>query len=144
MNKYPKIFPENFERDILPKGAEFSNREVYRIIKNGTIDRDSFISTFEETERGLRPKPKRNYDLEDPGIYSTSCNEDYNDACYLLKVFMRHYPKPKIAIGVTEKSCGPSQLTSERTKNMDSHVDWWIFDEANPQCYFKEVNENEE
>ena len=43
MKKYPKCFPENFETEILPEGAKEENKSVYRIIKKGQIDRDSFI-----------------------------------------------------------------------------------------------------
>ena len=73
--------------------------------------------------------------LNDPGIYSTSCNIEFSEAEYVLNLFMRHHPKVFIAKGETEKTCGPCQLTSER--------DWWIYNESSPQIYFKEVNANE-
>lgn len=47
MKKYPECFPENFETDILPEGAKKENKAVYRVIKYGTINRDSFIGTYE-------------------------------------------------------------------------------------------------
>lgn len=34
MNKYPECFPKDFETNILPEGAKFENKRVYRIIKN--------------------------------------------------------------------------------------------------------------
>lgn len=80
--------------------------------------------------------------LEDPGIYSTSCNIEYSEAQYMLKVFMRHHPRVFIAKGETESSCGPSQLTSEREEREDTHVDWWIYEGAEPEKYFKEVSED--
>lgn len=70
MGKYPKCFPENFETEILPKEAKKERKSVYRIIKKGTIDRESFIGTYEEMQRGLIPKKKR-INLRNPGIYST-------------------------------------------------------------------------
>lgn len=142
MKKYPKCFPENFETDILPKGAKEENKSVYRIIKYGTINRESFISTYEEMKRGLIP-PKKRINLSDPGIYSTSCNIDYSEAEYVLNLFMRHYPKVFIAKGETEKTCGPCQLTSEREERTGTHVDWWIFEECEPQMYFEEVDKRE-
>lgn len=142
MRKYPKCFPENFETEILPKGAKEENKAVYRVIKYGMINRDSFIGTYEEIQRGLIP-PKKSIDLNDPGIYSTSCNIDYSEAEYALNMFMRHHPKAFIAKGETEKTCGPCQLTSEREARKDTHVDWWIFEESEPQAYFKEVDKNE-
>ena len=59
MKKYPKCFPDNFETEILPEDAKEENKSVYRIIKSGIIDRDSFISTYEEMERGLIPRKKK-------------------------------------------------------------------------------------
>lgn len=140
MKKYPECFPLNFETEILPKGAREHNKSVYRIIKCGTINRDSFISTFEEMQRGLIPRKKR-LNLKDPGIYSTSCNMEYSEAKHALDLFMRHYPKPIIAKGETEAACGPSQLTSEREKRTDTHVDWWIYEDVEPQQYFSEVKD---
>lgn len=142
MKKYPTCFPENFETKILPKGAKKEKKVVYRIIKKGKITRDSFISTYEEIKKGLIPS-KKNINLNDPELYSTSCNEKYEDAQYALDVFMRHYPTPFIAKGYTHPSCGPCQLTSERKKSNGSHVDWWIYEESSPHEYFEEVKENE-
>lgn len=141
-SKYPACFPEDFETSILPKEAREENKSVYRVIKYGTINRESFISTYEEIQRGLIPRRKR-MDLNDPGIYSTSCNIDYSEAEYALNVFMRHHPKAFIAEGETEGACGPCQLTSEREERTDTHVDWWIYDKAEPQMYFYEVKSDE-
>lgn len=140
--KYPECFPENFETDILPKDAKKENKSVYRVIKFGTIDRNGFIGTYEEIQRGLIP-PKKRMNLDDPGLYSTSCNMKYSEAEYALNMFMRHYPKPFIAKGETEGSCGPCQLTSEREKRSDTHVDWWIYEDTEPQIYFSEVSNSE-
>lgn len=142
IKKYPECFPENFETDILPKDAKKENKSVYRVIKFGTIDRNGFIGTYEEIQRGLIP-PKKRMNLDDPGLYSTSCNMKYSEAEYALNMFMRHYPKPFIAKGETEGSCGPCQLTSEREKRSDTHVDWWIYEDTEPQIYFSEVSNSE-
>ena len=48
MKKYPECFPENFETEILPKEAKEENKPVYRVIKYGAVNRESFISTYEE------------------------------------------------------------------------------------------------
>ena len=109
MKKYPACFPENFEKDILPKGAKHEDKDVYRIIKYGKLDRDSFIGTYEEIQRHLIP-PKKKMNLEDPGLYSTSCNIEYSEAEYVLNMMMRHYPEPFIAKGCTQKDCGPCQV----------------------------------
>ncbi len=143
MRKYPDCFPDNFEDEILPKEAKHENKKVHRIIKYGSINRDSFISSYEEIQKGLMPPPKRKLNLADPGTYSTSCNIEYSEAAYWLDVFMRHHPKAFIAVGETEASCGPCQLTSERESRQDTHVDWWLYDKSEPQKFFKEVKDNE-
>ena len=58
-------------------------------------------------------------------------------------MFMRHYPRPFIAKGETEATCGPCQLTAEREERDDTHVDWWLYEETEPQTYFSEVIDNE-
>lgn len=144
MKNYPKCFPENFATEILPDNAKLENKTVYRIIKSGKIDRDGFLSTFEEIKNGSIPPGRKIKNLQDPSLYSTSCNMDYSEAKHLLEIFMRHNPTPIIAIGETEKTCGPCQLTSDRIPDRtDSHVDWWIFDDSAPQLYFREVKDNE-
>lgn len=137
MGKFPECFPSDFESRILPKEAKEDNRTVYRVMKYGKIDRRGFISTFEETKLGLRPPGKRELDPDDPSVYSTSCHENKSDAEYCLKLLMRKNPSAFIVKGETERSCGPCQLTKERKKCKDSHVDWWIYEESNPEQYFK-------
>lgn len=145
MSKYPKCFPENFEAEILPKGAKEQKIIVYRIIKYQNI-RDNFISTFEETEKKLRPS-RSPLNCKDPGTFSTSCFKDKNEAEDLLGLMMRHKPEAYIAKGETAKCCGPCQLTLERNMNQykdkKSHVDWWIYADATPEVYF-ELKENED
>ena len=82
--RYPECFPGNFETEILPKGAKEESRPVYRVMKSGTIDREGFISTYEEIQRGLIP-PKKKLRWNRPEIYSTSCNMDYSEAQYALE-----------------------------------------------------------
>ena len=143
MYEFPPCFPENFEKEILPVLAKKQILNVYRIMKSGKIERDSFLSTYEEIERGLIP-PKKEINLQEPDIYSTSCNLEYSDAEYLLSIFMRHHPKPIIAKGQTNPNCGPSQITKERKQRDDSHVDWWIYEQSNPQDYFEMITKKED
>lgn len=135
MGKFPECFPSDFESRILPEEAKEENRAVYRVMKYGKIDKDGFISTFEEIKFGLRPQGK--LDLNDPGLYSTSCYENRGDLDYFLSISMRKNPSAFIVKGETERSCGPCQLTKERKKCKDSHVDWWIYKESNPEQYFE-------
>lgn len=144
MSRYPSCFPDNFEDEILPSDVHFEKKFVYRVMKKGVIDREGFISTCEEVQRGLRPRHKRDV-LEDPSYYSTSCNGDLEDARSAVELLSGHHPKAIIAQGVINPpACGPWQLTEERTgKSNNSHIDWWVYDDAEPQNDFKELNTNE-
>lgn len=142
MKKFPACFPDDFEATILPAGAKEENKSVYRVMKFGSINRTGFIGTYEEMQRGLIPKKKK-INLNDPGIYSTSCNIEYSEAEFALNVFMRHYPNPFIVKGETIGTCGPCQLTSDREERNDTHVDWWVYENTDPQNYFKKVDNDE-
>ncbi len=136
---YPSCFPKDFETAILPTIDDIRSIEVYRVIKSGTIHRNDFLSTYEEVILNLIPKPK-NYDERDPGTYSTSCYMDSKEIEYFLKLIMKHHPPAVIAQGKTEVKCGPSQITKERNPaKKDTHVDWWIFEAATPELYFRKV-----
>lgn len=135
---FPPCFPKNFETEILPV-TEINSTElpVYRIIKSGEINRDAFLSTWEER------KEQAELDESDPGTYATSCNSDLEVLERLLKRMMRYHPNPIIAKVVTKVTCGPSQRTQERTLKKTSHVDWWIYDQSTPELHFTEVEEDE-
>ncbi len=56
------------------------------------------------------------------------------------------HQKPfKIAKGVTHSSCGLSQRTKERIKKKkDSHVDWWLYEGAEPHKHFEIIDDFED
>lgn len=143
MSCFPSCFPENFEKDILPFNAHYEDKNVYRIMKKGYIDRDGFISTFEEIKRGMIPPKNKLNDLDNPSLYGTSCEEDLSRLSYVLKILSGHHPAAIIAKGTIHSSCGPWQITSERTGGSSTHVDWWVYDDSLPQEYFMEIEDNE-
>ena len=136
-HKFPDCFPDNFEADILPNDAEFAQYKAFRILKHGVLDRTAFISSFEEFKDSER-KPARPLDPRSASTYSTSLFSDFRDAEGLLKCMCRHYPRPSIAEGITEHSCGPCKKSYN-----SSHIDWWIFKDASPEKFFKVVEQNE-
>ena len=142
MNQYPSCFPDDFETNILPEGVHLEEKFVYRIMKKGYVDRDGFIGTYEEIQRKLIPPGNKLKNLKNPGLYATSCNEQLSDAKYVLKILSGHHPAAVIAQGSIHPSCGPWQLTSERTGESSTHVDWWVYEHSQPQSYF-EVNDDE-
>lgn len=138
--KAEKKFPHFFPQNIVPVGAKFEPIEVYRVCVWGKIDKDAFISTYEQ--KCIRGNIAiRDIDITDPGTYSTSCNEKINHARRRHKLFSKHYPKPIVARGKTNGLYGPSQRTEERTGKKDnSHVDWWLYEGSDPSSEFEEVD----
>lgn len=140
---FPACFPENFETELLPITQEDSKElDVYRIIKRGVLNREAFIGSMEESERGLVNKK---YPPHNCGSYGTSCNENLEEIYYLIDTFMSKKPKVEVAKGKTVVCCGPSQRTKDRDPShaSEGHVDWWIYDEAQPQEHFELIERRE-
>lgn len=131
--KYPECFPPNFETEILPKGIQNIELFVYRICTNGIINKESFLSTFEEVQLGKKPMTKDwERRLKNPSTYSTSCDTNLDSIKNTLKCLKDYYPAPIIAQGTATFQHGPLQRTSERTGRETTHVDWWLYSEADP------------
>ncbi len=115
-----------------PQELPFQEIPVFRICKSGTVDRDAFLTTYEETRQGLRPRPRKDNrwseDVLNPSTYSTSCNLTYESAERVLDVLTRHHPPAVIAKGTASSALGPVQKTVDRTHNPkdENHVDWWL------------------
>ena len=142
-HKYPACFPPNFETDILPQSIPEITLFVYRICTNGIINKESFLSTYEEVVSNRRPVPLNWGDiLNNPSTYSTSCDTELKPIKNILKCLKRYYPKPIIAEGTATFEYGPLQCTRERTGEKTTHVDWWIFADGDPSSCFQNHGEN--
>lgn len=141
-NMFPDCFPSNFQETILPHNLQPTKMLVYRICKYGKIDKQAFLSTFEEVTLNLRP-PGMHWEkqLNDPGTYSTSCNTDLNEILGALDSLQGYHPKAFLCQGEASSELGPVQRTSERTHRSTSHVDWWLFRNSDPSSDFYQVGE---
>ena len=129
MPGFPECFPADFESEILPKDVEYKAYPVYRVLKKGVLNREAFVSSFEEFPKRFRQSRKAD-------SYSTSCFQDYKEICDILQFTFRDmYPKAILAIGKTEPVCGPCK----KNEFGSSHVDWWIYKDSHPENFFKEV-----
>lgn len=130
MPGFPDCFPADFESEILPKDVEYKAYSVYRILKQGILNREAFIGSFEEfPERFVRSRKA--------GSYSTSCYQDYAEIYNLLEfTFRDKHPEAILAFGTTEPICGPCK----KSESGSSHVDWWIFKDSHPEVFFEEVH----
>lgn len=129
MDRLEKIFPTYFENFELPEGAKEQTINVFRACRTNLVEKESFLPSFEEKGYCYTDKD----DPTNPSVYSLSTYEKPKDV-KRFAITNSEYKKPfKIARGVTEPSCGPSQRTKEREKKRkDSHVDWWLYEGAEP------------
>ena len=138
--KIDKIFPEYFNRFVLPEGAKEESIKVYRACRSGMCDKDSFMPSFEESGYVLNPLA----DPLDPGNYSLSTYEKPTH----IKRFANHISDMKvpytIAIGYTASRHGVVQRTKERNRSAKSHVDWWLYKDARPYEEFEIIDDFEE
>lgn len=140
--KFPDDYPDNLMELIIEDGAKEQLLNVYRVCNNGIINRDAFNSSFTDNKnKTIEGEGIVNRDAslsDDLGVYSTSCFENSKEIERVLRMMQKHYPEPIIAQGVTDPSCGLSMRTKDSIsrKKKGSHVDWWIYENTNPQDYF--------
>jgi len=137
-----KKFPTGFPAEKLPAGIKEEGIEVYRICRTGKVESASFLPTYLDE----LSKTKENEDAEEHeiGYYSMSTYEKKRDAKRKLKFFRGKQPEAVASIGITDCSCGVIQRTKDRKSCKDSHVDWWIYDGAQPHMFFQVVQLDDE
>ena len=136
--KFPSAFPDG----VPPKGAKPESVPVYRICRTGKVESASFLPTYLDPAVS---QTKENVGLpHDCDYYSLSTYEKRRDANNKLKFFKKRNPPAILAKGTTDPSCGVSQRTKERTGTKSSHVDWWLYDKAQPHTFFQPIEEKEE
>ena len=142
---YPDCFPPNIEELIVADGAGENRFRYYRVSRSGKIDRDAFLSSYEE--RIIRDQNIHDRDVEkmdqitqkDIGLYSTSGFESRSRANNVLNLLRRHSDGPVLIVGETEPICGLSMKTKDSKsgrKSKRSHIDWWIYKDAQPELFF--------
>ena len=131
--KFPAIFPA----ERLPAGAKEESIEVYRICRTGRVEASSFLPTYLDELAHTKEQEDGDHEI---GYYSLSTYEKERDARNRLKFFRGKQPAAIAAKGTTDPSCGLVQRTKERTGKKDSHVDWWLYEQAEPHRFFREVD----
>lgn len=128
-----KIFPDYFEKFTLPEGAHEESIKVYRACRSGRCDKLSFLPTYEQN--GFKTTNVAN-ELE-PGEFSLSTFEKPNHIKRWANLDSDMKVPFKIAIGYTNPIHGVIQRTSERKPKSKSHVDWWLYKDAEPYKEFE-------
>lgn len=132
-----KKFPAGFPKEKLPEGAKEESITVYRICRTGAVEEKSFLPSYLDE---LSHTKENDGESEDIGFYSLSTYEKERDARRRLKFFRGKQPAAIAAKGTTDVSCGVVQRTKERTGQKDSHVDWWLYEGAEPHKYFSKID----
>lgn len=147
--KLPDEYPlEIYDLIIEDGGSERTFENVYRIAEKGKLNRDAFLSSFQE--RRVKSSLNNSYNNRDAflaeqevidiGDYSTSCFQKRKNAKKVLKLKARYEDGPKILIGTILPDSGLSMLTAESKSHRmakDSHIDWWIYQGVDPSQDFR-------
>lgn len=138
-----KKFPSYFSNFEMPEWAREQELEVYRACATGKVDRESFLNSYEEN--GC--KISATGEADDPQEYSLSTYLKFRDVKRFMTMDSRYGVPFVIAKGITKPMYGISLETKEWKRNLgikykSSHVDWWLYENAEPYKVF-EVFENE-
>ncbi len=144
-----KVFPDYFTQDIINEIIENGGQEhsyhVYRVDKYGNMDKTAFYNYYDEVVSGLKTvrnkeKKLKNYQ-KSIGALSVSCQQSYDQIIYYYSVTLRNkHPHKRVLEGDINPEDGLSRITAEWEKSATKgHIDWWLYKNADPSAYFKEV-----
>lgn len=139
--KAEKIFPAYFKSIELPPEAINQEISVYRACRTHKIERESFLNTYEENGFCISP----DMDASDPRQYSLSTYWRLKDVKRFVVIDSRYQPPWLLAKGHTTCEDGLSCRTKDWKKGYrGSHVDWWLYEGAEPWVVFKETTYDKE
>lgn len=123
----------------VPEGAKEMEIQVYRACRSGKCNKESFLPTFEQQNNVY----KENDDKEDPGVYSLSVYENPKHIKRFVMLDSDMHIPYKIAKGETKRQYGLVQRTKDRKPKSKSHIDWWLFEGADPSSEFRIIEDFE-
>lgn len=136
-----KKFPAYMDSIQLPDCAKEQEIVVYRACPTRKIEKASFLNSYEENGfETLTGIPE-----DDPQQYCLSTFEKVKDLKRFVEIDGKYNPPMLLAKGITAPECGISCRTREwKPKQRSSHVDWWLYEDAEPWKHFKEADYDEE
>jgi len=140
IQKAKKVFPAYFKNFEIPFAAKEQEIEVYRACPTRKIERESFLNTFEENGN----KVPVNCSEHDPQVYCLSTFFRLKDVKRFVIIESKYQPPWILAKGHTTKDDGVSCITKQWKPCANSHVDWWLYEGAEPWLVFKETTYEEE
>ncbi|MCD8147772.1 MAG: hypothetical protein LUD84_10960 [Clostridiales bacterium] len=137
-----KKFPSYMASIKLPDCAREQAITVYRACKTGKIERESFLNTYEEN--GFKVSLGQSPD--DPQVYCLSTSYRPKGLRRYVSHDGRYNPPWLLAKGTTDPSCGLSCCSKEwvKKKKGNYHVDWWLYEGAEPWKFFEEADYEQE
>lgn len=138
--KIRKIFPDYFSKFTLPEAATEQEISVYRACPTRKIEKASFLNTYEENgfqvPVGLA--------ADNPQVYCMSTYYQLKDVKRFVVADSKYQPPFLLAKGHTTKQDGLSCKTSDWKAYKGSHVDWWLYVDAEPWLAFEEATYEQE
>lgn len=137
--KFPSYF-SNFE---IPEWAREQELEVFRACATGKVDRISFLNSYEENAFHI----SIGGDIQDPQEYSLSTYLKFRDVKRFMTLTSKFQVPFVIAKGKTNPIHGLCLETKEWRKKQGkkykgSHVDWWLYIDAEPWKEFEVINDD--
>ena len=139
-----KKIPAYFKNFQIPEWAREQELTVYRACATGKVDGPSFLNSYEENGFQISAGGR----LDDPQEYSMSAYTKYNHVRRFMTMDSRYGVPYVIAEGITNPQYGICLETKEWKKRLHqkyrgSHVDWWLYEGANPYREFRKVSGDE-
>lgn len=133
-----KVFPAYFQNFEMPATAEEQVINVYRACPTRAIDHGSFLNTYEENGFNVPADKEAN----DPQVYCLSTCIRPKDIRRFVIIDSRFQPPWLMAKGCTSTTCGIACETKSWKPQVKrgSHVDWWLYENAEPWRFFEECN----
>lgn len=133
-------FPAYFQNFKLPDAAREQCIDVYRACRTHKVERASFLNTYEENGFAVSVGKR----ADDPQEYCLSTYWRLRDIHRFVAIDAKFSPPHTLARGHTHPSCGLSCKSKEWKRCRNSHVDWWLYEGAEPWKHFEEVSYEEE
>ena len=139
-----KKFPAYFANFEIPIWAREQELEVFRACATGKVDEESFLNSYEENGFSICAGGKE----DDASQYSLSTYTKFRDVKRFMTIDSRFGIPHVIAKGITVPIHGICLETKEWKKKQGikykgSHVDWWLYENAQPWIEFEVVSEDE-
>lgn len=143
IEKAKKVFPSYFSNFSykIPLAAKEQTLEVYRACPTRKLERESFLNTYEQN--GFKVTADKSE--EDPQEYCLSTYAKLKDVKRFVTIDSKYQPPWALAKGHTTAEGGMSCQTKEwKVGYHGSHVDYWLYECAEPWTAFELIDYDEE